>query len=189
MAPLTAIEVARYAKQAGFTGASLITAVAIAKAESGWRPDAVGDKNLTEPGEESVGLWQINFRPRRDQPGSLRDPGLNLEPLHNAVAAYVISGRGSNFGPWSTYTNGAYRAYLAAAAEAVAALGVGPDRTGGSFVPLAPSHALIGIAMASDGKGYAILAGDGAVYCFGVPYAGRLEMDDAGNWQPVVPTP
>lgn len=121
-------DVAHYAYTAGFRGKALQIAIAVSYAESthdGYVFDAhaVGDVDLTEPGEMSVGLWQINYRPSRDgrypKTSSTRDPVANLDPQKNARHAYAISSGGSNFGPWTTYTNGAYRAHMTSAGWAV----------------------------------------------------------------------
>lgn len=124
---LTFDQVAGFAHDAGFRGEALAIAVAVAAAESGQRqPDgrfmmktrAIGDKDLTERGEQSVGLWQINFRPSRDKDVDLRDRFKNLSPVTNAKHAYEISAGGTNFGPWSTYNSGKYRTHLEAARAA-----------------------------------------------------------------------
>lgn len=120
MTRLTDQQLYAYATQAGFTGTAAVTAVAVALAESGGRSDAVGDVNLTQQGEQSTGPWQVNYRPARDQGNATRDPQANLDPAHNAAAAYAISGNGSTFRPWSTYVSGAYRAFLPRALAAAA---------------------------------------------------------------------
>jgi cell wall-associated NlpC family hydrolase len=109
---LNAEAVAGHAHAAGFRGESLAIAVAVAKAESGFNPGAVGDVDLTVRGERSVGLWQVNYRPARDAAGGARDPNLNLDPSFNARTAYTISSGGSKWSPWSAYTSGAYRKHL-----------------------------------------------------------------------------
>ncbi len=167
MPVLTAEQVASFAIQAGFRGQPLVIAVAVAHAESGFRSDIVGDKDLTEKGECSVGLWQINYRPSRDKPGGLRDPTLNLDPTHNAQAAYVISDQGRNFKPWSTFTNGDYGPYLALAANAVLALQA-PSNTGGITVPTI-------VAAFPYQDGYVLVSSDGSVYCFNCQYHGGLQ--------------
>lgn len=56
---------------------------------------------------------------------------------------------------------------------------VGP--TGGPMAE--PLHPIVAMAAAPDGDGYWIVAADGAVYAFGsAAYAGRLVLDQAGNW-------
>jgi hypothetical protein len=99
--------IAQYAANAGFSGPALQTAVAIALAESGGNPNAVGDLNLGT----SVGLWQINLRAHPEFANvNLRDPQTN------ANAAFAIyTAAGSSFSPWSTYKSGAYQAFLSAA--------------------------------------------------------------------------
>lgn len=111
------------AKQAGFTGPALVTAIAIAAAESGFDPGATGDQTLANSKwGNSIGLWQI----RSLQPGSLylepiRDPKYLYDPLYNAKAAYQISKGGTDFTPWSTFVNKAYQQYLNLASEVPAA--------------------------------------------------------------------
>jgi hypothetical protein len=106
--------------RAHFPAAARVTAYAIARAESGGRPDAVGDQG------NSFGLWQIDrvFHPQY---------GVSwlLNPDNNAIAAAAISGGGTNWNPWCTWEasacggrgNDRYRTYLA---EATAALAISP---------------------------------------------------------------
>jgi len=109
---MNASDIATYARQAGFSGNDLATAVAIALAESSGNPTAVGDLNLTPGG--SVGLWQINLKAHPDLAGDLTDPQTN------ANAAYAIyQAAGNSFHPWTTYKTGAYTAYLATAQQVV----------------------------------------------------------------------
>lgn len=109
---LSAQQIAQYAKNAGFSGSDLATAVAIALAESSGNPSAVGDLNLGV----SSGLWQINLRAHPEF------AGWNLfDPQQNANAAYsVYAAAGNSFSPWSTYKSGAYASNLPAAQGAAA---------------------------------------------------------------------
>lgn len=104
MSTLTAEQVYGYARGAGLGPAAATIATAIALAESGGRTDARGDVDLTEPGEVSVGLWQINYRPSRDAGNALRDPQKNLDPAANARAMASLSRTGRSWQPWSTFT-------------------------------------------------------------------------------------
>jgi hypothetical protein len=93
-------------------------ATAIAWAESGFRDDAVGFNGPTygcPNGSRDRGLWQIN-----DCYHGNIDDKCAFSPNCNAVAMYGISNFGTNWNPWSTYKNGAYTRYLAAAKVAVA---------------------------------------------------------------------
>ena len=99
----TPAEIARVAAGAGFTGDGLVTAVAVAMAESSGNPTA----HLLTSREDSRGLWQINVRAHPSY-----DANRLYDPAYNAAAAYDISGGGTSWRAWSTYTNGAYRAYL-----------------------------------------------------------------------------
>ncbi|MBP2471519.1 hypothetical protein JOF53_000391 [Crossiella equi] len=116
MPTLTDQEIAQHAYNAGFRGDMLDTAIAVALAESRGRTGAIGDVHLeTSKWGPSVGLWQI----RSLNPGhgtaleqSQRDQTANLDPATNAANAYAISGNGTSFRQWSTYTNGDYRQFL-----------------------------------------------------------------------------
>lgn len=76
---------------------ALNVAVKVAEAESGGNTDAHNPN-----GEDSRGLWQINVRAHGSPWGNLYDP------VTNARAMCDISGGGRNWGPWTTYTSGAY---------------------------------------------------------------------------------
>lgn len=98
--------------QAGGSPAQAPVAAAIALAESGGNPQS----HNAVPPDNSYGLWQINMLgsmgpSRRSQFGLSSDAQL-FDPLTNAKAAVAISNNGSNFHPWSTFTNGAYKAHL-----------------------------------------------------------------------------
>lgn len=109
--------IAIYARNAGFTGADLLTAVAIALAESGGNPDAYNPETAagTPEGLGSYGLWQIYLKAHPNF------QGLNLfDPQTNANAAYeVYAEAGNSFQPWSTFKNGAYVAHLSEAGKLV----------------------------------------------------------------------
>ncbi|SCG71775.1 SH3 domain-containing protein [Micromonospora rifamycinica] len=112
---------AQVAYAAGFRNNPLVTAVAVAMAESSCNPSAVGSNGPTagcSNGSLDRGLWQINncYHP------TVTDSCAYTAQC-NANAAYNISSGGSNWQPWSTYNNGAYAGYLSAAQAAVARLG------------------------------------------------------------------
>lgn len=73
-------------------------AVAIALAESGGVPGALGD------GGRSIGIFQINTHAHpRFMVDDLKDPA------KNAAAAYQISRAGTNWAPWSVWWSNANR--------------------------------------------------------------------------------
>ena len=78
--------------EAGGSRAVEVTAASIAMAESGGNQFATGTV-----GER--GYWQIN-----PVNGSLS----TYDPYGNARAAVIMSGDGTNWSPWTTYTSGAY---------------------------------------------------------------------------------
>jgi hypothetical protein len=119
LANLTIAQLTALATSTGF--ADPVTAAAIAMAESGGNPDAVGDTSITPP-FGSVGLWQINVAAH---------PSYTAESLHdpttNAQAALAISNGGTTFTPWSTYTTTnpalSYSRFLPAAQAAAGSSG------------------------------------------------------------------
>ena len=80
-------------EQAGGSAGQAVTAASIAMAESSGQQFATG-----AAGER--GYWQIN-----PDHGSLS----TYDPLGNAKAAVAISGDGTNWTPWTTFTSGIYR--------------------------------------------------------------------------------
>lgn len=139
---LSAAQIAGYAYQAGFRGQALTVATAVALAESGGRPRA----HNPVPPDNSYGLWQINMLgalgPERRRAFHLGGNGELFDPRANARAAFAISRQGRSFGPWSTYTNGAYRRFLGPARQAArsapgsaAGKPVGGKPSGGTQAP------------------------------------------------------
>lgn len=114
MAKLSYAQVKAAAIAGGFTGAAADTIAAIAGAESGYNPSAVGDVSLeTAKWGPSVGLVQIRTLKADTGTGSDRDisrlQGNVAAQMH---AAYKISDGGRNFSAWSTYKNGSYLKFL-----------------------------------------------------------------------------
>lgn len=102
-----------YAGNAGFSGIDLITAVAIALAESSGNAGAYNPEILadTPSGEGSYGLWQIYSKAH---PEFSREE--LFDPQSNANAAYSIYEQaGNSFSPWSTFKSSAYVKHLDAA--------------------------------------------------------------------------
>ncbi|MDT3444335.1 MULTISPECIES: peptidoglycan-binding protein [unclassified Pseudofrankia] len=110
-------QIAAYAHSAGLDSCrvGLATWVAIALAESSGNRYA-----HATVGEDSRGLWQINMRAHAGWVGS-RDL---YDPATNAWAATQVC-KGSGPSAWTTYTKGAYRAYLARGNAAANAVGSG----------------------------------------------------------------
>ena len=79
-------------EQAGGSSANAFMAAEIAMAESGGNPNAISPT-------DDFGLWQIN-----GSNGALA----TLNPFQNAKSAITLSADGTNWGPWTTYTSGAY---------------------------------------------------------------------------------
>lgn len=100
-------------RQAGFKGDGLKMAYAIAMAESGGNASAHNGNANT--GDNSYGLFQINMLggmgPERRARYGLSSNDALYDALTNAKVAYRMSNGGKNWGPWSTYGNGAYKQY------------------------------------------------------------------------------
>jgi len=93
--------VAGYAAAAGFTGNDIITAVAVAKHESGFRSDAANSC--------CVGLWQINVKAHKEYTSDQMK-----NPMANAQAAYKIfkaAGGWCTSGSASSHTCNPWQAY------------------------------------------------------------------------------
>lgn len=116
---LTIAEISTVAQNAGFAGNDLITAVAVALAESGGNPNALGDTNIGS-GTGSFGLWQINADAH---PEYGPDFTVLYDPQTNANAAYAVySAAGDSFTPWTTFKTGVFNQFMTSAAAAVATL-------------------------------------------------------------------
>jgi len=148
---VNASQIAAYAANAGFSGADLVTAVAIALAESSGNPNAIGDVNLGG----SIGLWQI-YLP--DHP-EYSAPGL-FDPQANADAAFAIyQAAGNSFSPWTTFKTGAYTENLSVSAPPV----MSPVIDGDSG-QLIPPDLLSGV----EGPSIGALVIGGVLVAFGV---------------------
>lgn len=94
---------------APITDANAEIAIAIALAESGGNPEAVGGPNSN--GTRDWGLWQINdvHNPTERQKTSA---------AANWLYAWRIAGMGTSWKPWATFNSNKYREHLPAAREA-----------------------------------------------------------------------
>jgi len=110
---LSASDIAQFAANAGFP--DVATATAIALAESGGDPEAIGDKSLAPTNGPSIGLWQINIGSKANSQFANVDL---TDPQTNANAAFQIFQQ-QGFGAWSTFNGGQYLAFMQAAQDAV----------------------------------------------------------------------
>lgn len=107
---LTLQQVAYYARSAGFSGADLATAIAVAMAESGGNTRAYNPETAanTPEGHGSYGLWQIYLKAHPEFAGQdLYDPQINAN-----AAFSVYRAAGYQFRPWSAFKNNTYMAFL-----------------------------------------------------------------------------
>lgn len=162
MAKLTSGQIAGHAAAAGFSGADLAMAIAVALAESGGNPNA---RNLSSR-EDSRGLWQINVRAHTEFASS------NLyDPATNARAARTVL-RKQGWGAWSVYTNGKAMLFLPGA-TAVAAQNRTGNAIAGGIVDQSNPGGIINTAVESGS----------AIVSIGqlVAKAGTW-INDPGNW-------
>ena len=112
---LTYVAVARLARNAGLScsGSRIAIAVAVAKAESGFRPRITNTAGNAHGIDR--GLWQIN---------SYWHPNVSatcaFSPSCNARAMARISSYGTKWSPWWTYKNGKHQPFMAQARSAQA---------------------------------------------------------------------
>lgn len=86
------------------------TALAVFKAESGLRCEAIGDGHLTYNSDgteygKSYGLAQIRHLPGRPAPEKLKDCRFNLDYAHGLYKA-------KGWQPWSAWKSGAFKKHL-----------------------------------------------------------------------------
>jgi len=116
--PLAPERIYAYGHRAGFSPDEAVTATAIALAESGGRPRA----HNPNPPDDSYCLMQVNMLgalgPDRRARYRLRANTDLYDPATCMRVAYGISAGGSNWQPWTTFTSGAYRQYLARSYQA-----------------------------------------------------------------------
>ncbi len=116
MAKYTRQQIIELLRQAGVPEQDIPTMVAIAMAESAGNTDAQGDKTLANSKwGNSVGLFQIrSLRVPSKYSGvdRLRDAAKLEDPVYNAKAAWAISKEGTDYSPWTTFTEGTYQKYM-----------------------------------------------------------------------------
>jgi hypothetical protein len=109
---------AAVAYNAGFRGSTIVTAVAVALAESGCDPSVPDNINGSTAGcpngSRDRGLWQINdcYHPEVSD-------ACAYNTQCNARAAYDISSAGTNWTDWTTYNKGLHLQFLDDAGAAV----------------------------------------------------------------------
>jgi hypothetical protein len=112
---LTYLAVARLARDAGFpcTGSRIATAVAVAKAESSFRPRITNTVGNTRGIDR--GLWQINSYWHPEVSASCA-----LSASCNARAAARISSKGTSWTQWWTWKNNKHAPFMSQARAAQA---------------------------------------------------------------------
>jgi hypothetical protein len=136
---------ASHATAAGWANnGSLVTAGAVCVAESGGQSrvyycDTTGHDGVYPPvacsGIYDRGLWQLDSV---GQSGT--SDACAFDAQCNANAAYLVSGRGTNFAAWAVYTSGGYSRYVSAVRVAVDGLRSGTVASALLGVCLARSH-------------------------------------------------
>lgn len=125
--------IAQLAAHAGFTGEDVVTAVAVALAESGGRP-GINNAGMNRNGTVDHGLWQINSV----HTATGFDVARAYDAAYNATwARRVFTNAGSRWTPWVTYNTGAYQDHLPAARQGAA--GVVPAAPGAGAASEAPT--------------------------------------------------
>jgi cell wall-associated NlpC family hydrolase len=153
MPAYSAEQIYRFALSAGFTPDAAATMTAIALAESRGQSRA---HNAT--GEDSRGLWQINAAAHPD----LAHRYDLYDPVHNARAAFEVSGAGNDVSPWTVTHGGAAARYLQYREEAqAAAIAAGQPPGLGVWTGTAGYGHPLAAGGAGAGDGSALTAGTG----------------------------
>lgn len=116
--------------QAGGDPSKAGEAAAIAMAESSGN---YLDENHNTDGSIDLGEWQINNKAHP----TYNQQQLHANPLYNAKAAVAISNNGTDWSPWVTFKNGAYKKYLSGtlgSARASAEPGTGSQSSSGGGI-------------------------------------------------------
>lgn len=143
---LQAIQVAQLVRDVGITGEAAVIAVAVSKGESNFDSDVAGDTTIqTSKWGPSIGLWQVRSLKAEYGTGGTRDASRLTDPMFNARSMHSISAGGTNWQPWTIYTNGSYRNHLDEARQAVGSLG-------GTGVTAAPLQGATAPTIDSDGN-------------------------------------
>ncbi|MGW1518028.1 hypothetical protein [Streptomyces sp. NPDC002287] len=103
---------------AGFRGDGLVTAIAVALAESSCNPGASNTTGNTPNTSTDRGLWQIN-----DHWHNEVSDACAYDAQCNANEAFRISSHGTDWRQWSTYNAGAHLRHMEEAQAAVDRLG------------------------------------------------------------------
>ncbi|MBS2539088.1 RICIN domain-containing protein [Catenulispora sp. NF23] len=120
--PASTLLCAKVAAKAGFSfnqtvGTSLgqepliIVAISVAMAESSCDPGAT---NHNSGGSQDRGLWQMNSVYHSEVSNACA-----FQIQCNADAAWNVSDHGTDWSPWSTFTNGAWKKYVSDARAAI----------------------------------------------------------------------
>lgn len=102
-------------QNAGFNKEQIQIMLAISQGESGLRLDAVGDQHLANSKwGNSRGPFQIRAVHAERGKGTCRDEQalINNGWDFHARCAYEISGKATNFKPWTVYLKGIYKKFL-----------------------------------------------------------------------------
>jgi hypothetical protein len=150
---LTPGQIAGYARQAGFTGPALVTATAVALAESGGRTDAT---NVNRNGSTDRGLWQLNDGAHPWVSSiNWQDPAANARG-----AKRIYDEAGGSFRPWVAFTSGSSAKFTLQAAQAAAAPATSTASDASWFDKLNPLDDVASAAgSAADGVKLAASAG------------------------------
>jgi len=186
--PLTDLQIAAYARKAGFVGEALRTIIAVVLAESGGDPDNVGDESLANATwGPSIGLGQVRSLRAETGTGRPRDAAKLTDPAFNLRSAFAISSGGSSFRPWTMFTNGRYKGFLARAQAAIA----GTPSSSGGTVTLPPGFGGIlpggGVGGLADKVAEPLIKGLGRITLVGLIVAGGVALVAAGAWKTTAP--
>lgn len=147
MATKTPAQVYADLRAAGASDSAARILTEIAGAESGFNDSANGDVGLeSTTWGPSFGLFQIRTLKGATGSGTARDiSALAGDDQAQAAAALAISKDGTDFSPWTTYTNGAYQQFKTRVNAAIASITGAPADPGSASTSSSTSPALFGL--------------------------------------------
>lgn len=163
---LTAGRLVALAQGAGFSTSQARIMAAVALAESGGNPAAVGDQSLADSTwGPSIGYWQIRSLRAHTGTGKERDATRLTDPAFNARSARIIFGQ-QGYRAWTVYRTGAYGRHLPLVDQA---LGTKLEGDGGAIGGVPDPFDLPGVDNLGDVAGKAgagVLGGLDAIGSF-----------------------
>lgn len=183
---MTPAQVYAVLRSQGATPADATLLTAIAGAESGYNPSAVGDTTL-ENGTwgPSVGLFQVRTLRSQTGSGGTRDANALMTSVADQAKAALSILHGSGPSAWSTYTTGAYKPFMSSNAPTLQTVGMNWWDIAGGIGDLFQGNIPGGAGQIVQGGGGPALADPGGTLLS--PITGAVGNAAGTIWSSVAP--